>query len=224
MADVSVVFDTYEKEYGTLHESLSNRLTNLIPTASPDKRKLLVNQAERELEEVDEIISHMEIELQSLAQPVRTRLQVKLRMYKDEVKKFKKDMLKFSGHSERDQLLGRGGSHTIDVEVASMDQRTRLLQGTERLQDGSRRLEDARRLALETEAIGISTLEDLNRQREQIIRTRDTLGNADSFIAKSQGILKGMQQRIAASKLLTAGIIVTLVLIILLIIYLKWFR
>lgn len=76
-----------------------------------------------------------------------------------------------------------------------MDQRSRLLQGTERLQEGSRRLDDARRLALETESIGIATLEDLNRQRDQILRTRDTLSNADTWIAKSQGVLRGMQRR-----------------------------
>jgi hypothetical protein len=34
-----------------------------------------------------------------------------------------------------------------------MDQRSRLLNGTERLQDGSRRLEEARRVALETGTI-----------------------------------------------------------------------
>jgi vesicle transport through interaction with t-SNAREs protein 1 len=52
-----------------------------------------------------------------------------------------------------------------------MDQRSRLIDGTERLQNSSRRLEEAQRIALETEGVGISTLEDLNRQREQMLRT-----------------------------------------------------
>ncbi|KAJ1334270.1 hypothetical protein BSLG_008105 [Batrachochytrium salamandrivorans] len=76
-----------------------------------------------------------------------------------------------------------------------MDQRGRLLQGTERLQNSSRRLEDARRIALETEQIGINTLSDLSSQREQIIRTQGMLGTADSWVAKSQGVLKTMQRR-----------------------------
>jgi vesicle transport through interaction with t-SNAREs protein 1 len=53
------------------------------------------------------------------------------------------------------------------------DQRSRLLQGTQRLENASKRLEDAHRLALETETIGIGTLSDLHRQRQQIERTRD---------------------------------------------------
>ncbi|KAK6097398.1 t-SNARE VTI1 [Batrachochytrium dendrobatidis] len=103
-----------------------------------------------------------------------------------------------------------------------MDQRGRLLQGTERLQNSSRRLEDARRIALETEQIGISTLSDLNSQREQIIRTQNRLGTADSWIAKSQGVLKTMQRRLSQNKLLTAGIIALLVFLILAVIVAKF--
>ncbi len=76
-------------------------------------------------------------------------------------------------------------------------QRSKLLQGTDRLENASRRLEEAHRMALGriglfdfshlwyfflslksqsgTEEIGISTLQDLHRQRGQIERTRDTV-------------------------------------------------
>ncbi|KAJ3282544.1 hypothetical protein HK104_010838 [Borealophlyctis nickersoniae] len=192
MAEGSEIFETYQKEYDTLHESLVEKV-GAIPTATGEQKKLLINQAQREFEEADEIISQMEAELSSLAAPVRSRLTPRLRSFKDDIKKLKRELAKGSSQSERDQLLG--GSHVVDFEVTGMDQRARLLQGTERLQDGSRRLDEARRIALETEAIGINTLSDLNRQREQIYRTRDTLSTADTWIAKSQGVLKGMQRR-----------------------------
>lgn len=75
------------------------------------------------------------------------------------------------------------------------DQRSRLLLGTQRLENASKRLDDAHRMALETEAIGIGTLGDLHRQRNQIERTRDGLQQADSWIAQSQGVLKKMQTK-----------------------------
>lgn len=75
------------------------------------------------------------------------------------------------GTSERDQLLG---STYVDLPL---DDRTRLLSGTQKLENASRKLEDAHRMALETEAIGVGTLEDLHRQREQIERTRDGVRN-----------------------------------------------
>lgn len=72
--------------------------------------------------------------------------------------------------SERDQLLGP----TVTIDIPSeQGQRSKLLQGTERLENASKRLDDAHRMALETESIGISTLGDLHRQRNQIERTRD---------------------------------------------------
>ncbi|KAJ1341141.1 hypothetical protein BSLG_004264 [Batrachochytrium salamandrivorans] len=150
-----------------------------------------------------------------------------VKQYKEELRRLKKDLNKkaatggsVGGVSERDQLLG--GSEIVDLEAAGMDQRGRLLQGTERLQNSSRRLEDARRIALETEQIGINTLSDLSSQREQIIRTQGMLGTADSWVAKSQGVLKTMQRRLSQNKLLTGGIIVLLVFLILAIIIAKF--
>ncbi|KAJ3201508.1 hypothetical protein HDU67_001296, partial [Dinochytrium kinnereticum] len=155
MASGSEIFETYEKEYATLHDSISRRLTQDLPNASPDQRKLLVSQTQRELEEADEIISQMEMELLSLPQTTKSLLSPKVKAYKDEIKKAKRELSK-SGLSERDQLLGsagggapKGGHHVVDFESATMDQRGRMLNGTERLQDGSRKLEEAKRLALE---------------------------------------------------------------------------
>ncbi|TPX42958.1 hypothetical protein SeLEV6574_g05317 [Synchytrium endobioticum] len=222
----SAIFEEYQKEYDAVHESISQKLSS-IPTAGAEQKKLLVGQTKRELEEADEIISQMEMELLSLPGPIRFRLQPRVKSYKDEIKKFEKELNRSStvtGRSERDQLLGgAGGSHIVDVEAAGMDQRSRLLHGTERLQGASRKLEDARRLALETETSGITTLESLSRQREQIQRTRNTLTTADGFISKSQGILRGMQRRMATNKLITAGIIILLVVLIILIVWAKWF-
>ncbi|TPX34050.1 hypothetical protein SmJEL517_g03215 [Synchytrium microbalum] len=221
----SAIFEEYQKEYDTVHESISQKLAS-VPSVAAEQKKLLVSQTKRELEEADEIISQMEMELLSLPGPIRSRLQPRVKSYKDEIKKFEKELNRttaVSGKSERDQLLGTGGSHIVDVEAAGMDQRSRLLQGTERLQGASRKLDDARRLALETETSGISTLESLSRQREQIQRTRNTLTTADGFISKSQGILRGMQRRMATNKLITAGIIILMILLIVLIVWAKWF-
>ncbi|KAI8916070.1 snare region anchored in the vesicle membrane C-terminus-domain-containing protein, partial [Gorgonomyces haynaldii] len=155
----------------------------------PEQRKLVSNQIKRELEEADEIIGQMEMELASQPAMTRSKLQQKTKEYKESLKNVKKEVQKQQA-SERDQLLGNG-----DLESQVQDQRQRLLQGTERLEQASRRLEESQRIALETEQLGISTLGDLHRQRQQIERTRDGLGNADSWISKSSGLLKLMQKR-----------------------------
>ncbi|KAI8924805.1 t-SNARE [Entophlyctis helioformis] len=223
------IFETYEREYRTLADAIAKKLGGQLSDATGEQRKLLLNQVQREFEEADEIIGQMEMELVSLPPPQRNAVGPRVNQYKEELKKLKKDTQKKTTAgaytSERDQLLGgRGGnaSTTIDLEAASMDQRSRLLQGTERLQNSSRRLEEARRVALETEQIGISTLADLSAQREQIVRTQNRLGTADSWIAKSQGVLRSMQRRLQENKLLSAGIIALLIFLILAIIASKF--
>ncbi|KAJ3095539.1 hypothetical protein HDU97_006815 [Phlyctochytrium planicorne] len=205
MASGSEIFETYEKEYATIHDSITRKVGGLI-SASPDQKKLLVSQAQRELEEADEIISQMEMELLSLPSNTKTLLTPKVKAYKDEIKKAKRDLAK-NGLSERDQLLGGSAAHSrsasnqnhvVDFEAANQDQRGRLINGTERLQEGSKRLEEAKRVAYEAESMGISTLNDLNNQREQINRTRNTLQNADSWVTKSQGVLRGMFKQLSS--------------------------
>lgn len=101
----------------------------------------------------------------SLPQSQRNSLNPRVKAAKDQTRTFHKDLLKLQsaarGGAERDALLG---THNFELESRQLDQRARLIEGSERLQDGSRRLEEAHRIALETENVGISTLEDLNRQ------------------------------------------------------------
>ncbi|KAF9275173.1 hypothetical protein BGZ68_010971 [Mortierella alpina] len=165
----------------------------------------------------------MEMELLKLPLASRTRLQARLRGYKSELERLKQTVKRaqtMRSTSDRDELLGGLGSG-VDLDAASMDQRTRLLNGTDRLAQSSRRLQDSHKVALETEALGAGILSDLRGQREQIIRSRNTLLEADSSIDKASRILKGMARRMATNKLIAAAIITLLVLLILFVIYRK---
>ncbi|KAJ3241564.1 hypothetical protein HDU81_000103 [Chytriomyces hyalinus] len=227
MGGESEIFSTYEKEFATLHDTITAKIVSEIPSAATaDAKKRLVNQTNRELEEADEIISQMEMELVSLPTLVREQLAPRVKAFKNDLKKSKKDLGKYA-LSDRDQLLGGSGgsgSHLVDMEGrgGNNGDRSRMLQGTERLQEGSRKLEEAKRRALETEGVAIETLGSLNQQREQILRTRDRLTVADGFITKSQGVLRGMQQTMMANKYLTYGIIAALMLLIIIVIYFKF--
>lgn len=113
----------------------------------------------------------------ALAPVKKNQYTMSLRQHKSALKKAKQDAT-MGGASERDQLLG---ATYVDLPIG--DDRSRLLSGTQKLEDASRRLEDAHRMALETEQIGVGTLEDLHRQREQIERTRDGVSLIDLAVA-----------------------------------------
>ena len=76
-----------------------------------------------------------------------------------------------------------------------LEQRQQLLSGTERLGRSSGRLRESQRIALETENIGANTLGDLQRQREQIMHTRGTLLESETYTDRSIKTLKGMARR-----------------------------
>ncbi|CAG8543952.1 13369_t:CDS:10 [Funneliformis mosseae] len=188
----SDLFESYEQDFSQVARSIEVIINSTIPSQSGEKRKTTIRAAEREIEEADEIIAQMEMELLNLPQSSRSRCQAKMRSYKSSLDKLKRDLKRASsrasGPTDREELLA--GTNGTDLDSASLDQRARLLSGTELLADSSRRLQDSHRIALETETIGANVLEDIRRQRDQILHTRNTLMEADSYIDKAQRTLK----------------------------------
>ncbi|KAF9572234.1 hypothetical protein EC968_010100 [Mortierella alpina] len=219
----SELFESYEQDYEAIKVSIRERL-NASGSEVGEVKKQTLRAADREIDEANEILHQMEMELLNLPQGSRTRLQARLRGHKTELERLKQTLKRAQSTSrstaDRDELLG-GASGGIDLDTASMDQRTRLLNGTDRLAESSRRLQDSHKIALETESLGAGILSDLRGQREQIIHTRNTLLEADSNIDKASRTLKGMARRMATNKLITASIIAVLVFLILFVVYRK---
>ncbi|KAF7730674.1 hypothetical protein EC973_001623 [Apophysomyces ossiformis] len=223
----SELFTSYEQEFQTLFVSIKAKIEQHVPNQSGEERKATIRAIEREIDEADEIIGQMELEIVNIPAPSRTRLQAKLRLHKSECETLKRDLRRATAvapkSSDREELLGGLGDYSGDLDASTMDQRQRLLSGTERLGESSRRLEESHRLALETEGIGINILSTLKGQRETITRARDTLAEADSYIDKASRTLKGMARRMATNKMITAAIILILIALIVLVIYSKLF-
>ncbi|KAG0039349.1 hypothetical protein BGZ82_008678 [Podila clonocystis] len=222
----SELFESYEQDFEAIKVSITERL-NASGSQSGEVKKQTLRAADREIDEANEILQQMEMELLNLPQGSKTRLQARLRGYKSELERLKQTLKRAQSTSrstsDRDELLG-GISGGVDLDAASMDQRTRLLAGTDRLAESSRRLQDSHKIALETESLGAGILTDLRGQRDQIVHTRNTLLEADSNIDKASRTLKGMARRMATNKLITASIIIVLVFLILFVLYSKLFR
>ncbi|KAG0043391.1 hypothetical protein BGZ83_011462 [Gryganskiella cystojenkinii] len=221
----SELFESYEQDFEAIKVSIHERL-NASGSQTGEVKKQTLRATDREIDEANEILQQMEMELLNLPQGSKTRLQARFRGYKTELDRIKQTLKRAQSTSrstsDRDELLG-GISGGIDLDAASMDQRTRLLNGTDRLAESSRRLQDSHKVALETESLGAGILTDLRGQREQIIHTRNTLLEADSSIDKASRTLKGMARRMATNKMITASIIIVLVFLILFVLYRKIF-
>ncbi|KAG9301671.1 hypothetical protein G9A89_016742 [Geosiphon pyriformis] len=221
----SELFESYEQDFNLVAQAISEKIYNKIPNQTGEERKTTAHGADREIEEAEEILGQMEMEILNLPQSSRPRLQAKLRAYKSNLDKLKRELKQartreYYDRTERDELLS--GATGADFDTAAIDQRARLLTGTERLGESSRRLQDSHRIALETETIGANVLEDIRRQREQISATRNHLMEADSYINKAQRTLKGMTRRMATNRIITVLIIIVLIALILFVVWAKF--
>ena len=195
----SELFSSYEAEFKLVQADLSQKLDQ-IPELSGEPRKAAISQAERALEEGDELLGQMRLEKQNIPSSSRTKVNQRFRNYESDVDKYKRKLIQLS--SDRSALFG--GRYTDDPSGQSrgdvqLEQRQQLLSGTDRLDRSSQRLRASQALANETEAIGAGTLADLHRQRETIQHTHDTLNESEGYVDRSVKTLRGMARRFVAS-------------------------
>jgi vesicle transport through interaction with t-SNAREs protein 1 len=186
----SELFSSYEAELKLVQADLSQKLDQ-IPELSGEPRKSAISQADRALEEAQEILDQMRLEKQNIPSTSRTKVNQRFRNYESDIDSLKRKLKNFS--SDRSALFGsRYSDNPSDVQL---EQRQQLLSGTDRLDRSSQRLRDSQRLAHETEAIGAGTLADLHRQRETIQHTSEVLLESEGYVDRSVKTLRGMARR-----------------------------
>lgn len=102
--------------------------------------------------------------------------------------------------------------------------RQTLLEGQAALERTSESLERTQKTAIETEEIGTAIVQDLDCQRETLLRARDRLVNTDYELSKTRQLLRMAQRNVFANKLLLILIIIIEIFILGFSIYLKNFR
>ncbi|PVU94498.1 hypothetical protein BB559_002979 [Furculomyces boomerangus] len=198
MSNISL-FQSYENEFLEISQNLISKIETSIPVMGLDQRRFATKLAQKDVEEAEELIGQMELEILNLKGSEKIQATPRVKRYKTQIASLKKDLRNLvseSGGSNRERMELLGGHSNYYTDASDFDQRAGLLQGTNILEQSSRRLQDSHRVAIETEAVGASILNDLRLQREQIVHTRDSLMQADAHIDTSQRTLKAMARRL----------------------------
>lgn len=74
-----------------------------------------------------------------------------------------------------DWVLFLSETHCFASVQSGADQRGRLLMSTERLNQSGERIKESKRTLLETEELGVSILQDLHSQRQQLLHAQGTV-------------------------------------------------
>ena len=120
----------------------------------------------------------------------------------------------------RAELL-EGASPSLRAEAD--EQRGRLLASTEKLERSTEALGRACSVAMEAEQAGVGILDELEAQRRTIDAARGRIGAATAGLDRSKRLLVTMGKRAFANKLLMHLMIGALVLLILFLVYAKFF-
>jgi vesicle transport through interaction with t-SNAREs protein 1 len=185
---MSEVFEAYERQYCELSTNLSRKCSSVAnyPHDSEQKREKVL-EINSGLDDADVLIRKMDLEARSLQPSVKAALLAKLREYKADLNRLKKEFKRVSSpdaiQSSREELLASG---LADGQNVAADQRERLTMSVERLDQSSDRIKESRRTLLETEGLGISILEDLHQQRQTLLHSHNKLHGVNDAVDKSK--------------------------------------
>ncbi|KAK6080454.1 vesicle transport v-snare protein [Seiridium cupressi] len=191
----SELFSSYEAEFKLVQADLTQKLDQ-IPELSGEPRKAAISQAERALEEADELLGQMRLEKSNIPSTARSKINQRFRNFETSVDQYKRKLNSLA--SDRAALFGSrytdnpsGGSG----QDAQLEQRQQLLGGTDRLDRSTQRLRNSQALANETESIGANTLAELHGQRDRIQHTQLMFGESEGYVDRSVKTLRGMARR-----------------------------
>ncbi|PWA94771.1 t-SNARE [Artemisia annua] len=217
---MSEVFEGYERQYCELSTNLSRKCGAAASVIDGDQKHKEIIELQSGLDEADVLIRKMDLEARSLQPSVKAMLLAKLREYKSDLTKLKREVKKLASakSTAHEELLESG---MANAHMASAGQRERLEMSTERLNQSSERIKESRRAVFETEELGVSILQDLHQQRETLLNSHAKLHGVDDAIDKSKKVLTSMSRRMSKNKWILGSVIGALVLAI---IFILWFK
>lgn len=204
LGPASSVFSDYHKEFLSLLSSsrASISAAKSVSDSSSSASASALDDADRDLGEATDLLKSMELEAQSAPSDTRAALRSHVAAARDGVARLKQELrgarialAQRRDESNRAELLGGYGA-------GDAEDRSRMTDSTQQLEKGSEVIRGSRRHIAETEAVGASILEDLQSQRNTIVRARQNLGGVDTGLEQSGSILSTMQRRAIMNKII----------------------
>lgn len=88
------------------------------------------------------------------------------------------------------------------AQKAETEGRDKMVRTTEKAVAGTNKLEQGLAVLAETEDIGVSVIDNMTQQREQLIRTRDKASDINTLAEQAKGIVRGIQARAITNKVI----------------------
>lgn len=205
--------DQYTRRYASLQSSIQSALVDYARSPSAEKKALL----EGDFNDCDSVLLSIERELRSLGYQEKEAESIKVSSFKSSLAQLKSQFEGASSGSRRPEpVLSKSQRKQQD------DQRQRLLASNEANMDAASSLGNTMRLIDETTETGISTAAQLQAQREQMLKSKQDLSDADDILDRTKKTLGRMRRKLMTNKLIQFVIILVELFILGLVIYFKY--
>ena len=108
-------------------------------------------------------------------------------------------------------------------QPSAEDPESALLKNEQQLIENNNKIVEAEQVAFQSEQMGMNTLNDLRRQREQLLAAQKRLHETDSNVGHSNRLMNEMFARMNINRVLSYAVVGLLIITILLVIYYKIF-
>ncbi|KAM0788631.1 hypothetical protein ACM66B_001750 [Microbotryomycetes sp. NB124-2] len=224
MSAPSEAFAAYSDEYAALKANIQSKIKD-VTAETGEQRKATLRRIGRDLDELEEVVDQLALEGKGNA-----RAMVKVRTCRAELGNYKQHLTSLSSMNDRHLLLDRQERQMYEPDEdeplgsSAAGQRSRLLQSHQTLNRTGDRLDNAQRTAAESEALGGEILTSLRGQRAQLESARDELDEAEGSIGRATGTIKKMVRLAYRQRIVLGVFVLVLSLLVLLVLWAKFFR
>eukprot|EP00048_Salpingoeca_helianthica_P015197 m.225581 g.225581 ORF g.225581 m.225581 type:complete len:214 (+) comp16735_c0_seq1:16-657(+) len=204
------MFDTIERDFNVLMQDATRKITE-IPDLSGDAKERQHQSCLKDIQDMKELVEQMDMDVNPSN---RARLAPRIKQHKEKLSDTERNLRRSltalsNSAAAREELFAYDGTNE--------DQKQALLSNADRLERATDRLDEGLRMVHETTQVGVTIMQDLNSQREQIERSRRRVGGINNDLGKANRTLTSMYTRAKQNKFVTFGIILVAIGIIVLI-------
>jgi len=222
MGDIQYWDDTLTEEITSIQQVLDS-----VPSLSdPVERASALEEAEGRLKGAQGTKRSFKMETR-LVQDVKQRRKLEKRLAKldQQLKALKADLKALQAEENRGQLFvgGRAGQDGDEEDATRAG--TNMLNEAKALQDKTQdSLANTKNLIAQSKEVGVSTLEELQRQREVIENIDKEADRMDDNLARSQALLKQFGKRMATDKFIQCFAVINCLLFLGVVVYVAFIK
>eukprot|EP00177_Eucheuma_denticulatum_P000021 GFKZ01000044.1.p1 GENE.GFKZ01000044.1~~GFKZ01000044.1.p1 ORF type:complete len:274 (-),score=30.46 GFKZ01000044.1:249-971(-) len=195
-------FADYHADFAAL---LNSCQTHLTTAANAANAPTLLDAADRDLQEASDLVKSLELEAQASSPHTRSKLSTHVTQARADLHALRTQLRGLRVKTVEDGVAG-GRGEEMDREMlfqgVEAGQRKGVMDVTGRLEQGGEMIQSSRRLMAEAEMVGVGILEDLQHQRQTILRARESVAGAGEGLQQSQGLLGTMHRRAIVNRVI----------------------